>query len=65
MIAGRDAAPLLRETLITISGLVALITPVVLWSAWSLEVFMAVLAGGCAAILCAWLLIVSAPDDDF
>jgi hypothetical protein len=65
MIAGRGLLPPLREALVTICGLVALISPVALWSAWSLTVFFAVLAGGCAAILLAYLLIVSAPDDHF
>jgi hypothetical protein len=35
----------------------------VLWSPWSPPVFMAILAAGCAAILLAYLLILSAPDD--
>jgi hypothetical protein len=53
----------LREALITISGLVALISPVGLWTAWSPAVFLSVLASGCAAILVACLLILAAPDD--
>ncbi len=63
MTAHRRWQMLLHEALVAICGLVALISPVVLWSAWSPAVFMAVLASGCAAILVAYLLILSAPDD--
>jgi hypothetical protein len=55
----------LREALITICGLIALITPVVLWTAWSTDVFYAVLAAGCGAILAIYLLIAVSPDEDF
>ena len=41
----------LREGAITLCGLIALISPVVLWTAWSTSVFCAVLAIGCGAIL--------------
>jgi hypothetical protein len=63
MTATRKTVLLLYEALVAICGLVALISPVVLWSAWSPTVFMAVLATGCAAILLAYVLILSAPDD--
>jgi hypothetical protein len=63
MTATRKTVLLLYEALVAICGLVALISPVVLWSAWSPTVFMAVLASGCAAILLAYVLILSAPDD--
>ena len=65
MIARRDLLMALRETVVTICGLVALFSPILLWSAWSPDVFFAVLAGGCAAILLAYVLIMSAPDDHF
>jgi hypothetical protein len=55
----------LREALITICGLIALISPVVLWTAWSTDVFYAVLAAGCGAILAIYLLIAVSPDEDF
>jgi hypothetical protein len=63
MTASRRAAMLVYEALVAIFALVALIAPVVLWSAWSPPVFMAILAAGCAAVLLAYLLILSAPDD--
>ncbi len=54
----------LREALITIGGLIALISPVVLWTAWSTTVFLGVLATGCGAILVVYALIVWFPDED-
>ena len=54
----------LREATITICGLVALVSPVVLWTAWSTPVFYAVLAVGCGAIILIYLLI-SYADEDF
>jgi integral membrane sensor domain MASE1 len=63
MTASRRVVMLVFEVLVAFCALVALITPVVLWSAWSLPVFMAILAAGCAAVLLAYLLILSAPDD--
>ena len=54
----------LHEGLITICGLVALISPVVLWTAWSITMFKATLVVGLAAILIIYLLIEVAPDDD-
>ena len=54
----------LREALITICGLIALISPVVLWTAWSTTVYYAVLAVGCGAILIIYLLIAWSPDED-
>ena len=55
----------LREALITICGLIALISPVVLWTAWSTTAFYAVLAAGCGAILAIYLLIALSADEDF
>jgi len=54
----------LREALITICGLIALISPVVLWTAWSKPVFYAVLAAGCGSILIIYLLIALSPDEE-
>jgi hypothetical protein len=54
----------LREAVITLCGLVALISPVVLWTAWSTTVFCAVLAVGCSAILIVYMLIIWTPDED-
>jgi len=54
----------LREAVITVCGLIALISPVVLWTAWSKDVFYAVLAVGCGAILVIYVLIASAPEED-
>ena len=55
----------LREAVITICGLIALVSPVVLWTAWSTTVFYAVLAAGCGAVLIIYLLIAFSPDEDF
>ena len=54
----------LREALITVCGLIALISPVVLWTAWSTTVFYAVLAAGCGAILIIYLLIAWSPGEN-
>ena len=54
----------LREALIMVCGLIALISPVVLWTAWSTTVFYAVLAAGCGAILIIYLLIAWSPDEN-
>jgi peptidoglycan/LPS O-acetylase OafA/YrhL len=54
----------LHEGLITICGLVALISPVVLWTAWSTTMFRAVLVVGLAAILMIYLLVELTPDDN-
>ena len=53
----------LREAVITVCGLIALISPVVLWTAWSTTVFYAVLAVGCGSILIIYLLIRLGPGD--
>jgi hypothetical protein len=54
----------LREAVITICGLIALISPVVLWTAWSTTAFYAVLAAGCGAVLLIYLLIEFSSDED-
>lgn len=55
----------LRHGLITLLGLVTLLCPLLLWTAWSKTVFWAVLAAASGAILLIWLLLQSAPEDDF
>jgi hypothetical protein len=54
----------LREAAITVCGLIAQISPVVRWTAWSKPVFYAVLAAGCGAILIIYLLVVLSPDEE-
>lgn len=53
----------LREAVITVCGLIALISPVVLWTAWSPTIFYAVIAVGCGSILTIYLLISLGSDD--
>ena len=48
----------------TVCGLIALISPVVLWTAWSKPAFYVVLAVGCGAILIIYLLVTWSPDED-
>ncbi len=55
----------LRDTGIMICGLLALVTPVLLWTAWSKPVFWAVLVLGCGAILALTLLVWRSRDDLF
>ncbi|HEX6142602.1 MAG TPA: hypothetical protein VFZ01_07795 [Geminicoccaceae bacterium] len=55
----------LRHGLITLLGLVTLVCPILLWTAWSKTVFWAVIAAACASILLICLLLQSAPEDDF
>lgn len=49
--------------LITACGLVALVTPLFLWVAWSPWLFWLALATGCAALLIVYVLIWSSPDE--
>jgi hypothetical protein len=53
---------MLRDVLMTIGGLVALLTPLLLWIAWSQWLFWLVIATGCAALLIIYLVIWIAPD---
>ena len=55
----------LRKGAITVCGLVALISPLLLWMAWSTTMFWAILAAGCGAILVIYLLVWSSPDETF
>ena len=53
----------MRGILITICGLVALFTPLLLWMAWSQWMFWLIIAFGCASLLIIYLLIWSSPDE--
>ena len=55
---------MLRSALITVSGLVALLTPLFLWIAWSQWLFWLVIATGCAAMLIICFVIWLLPDGD-
>jgi hypothetical protein len=55
----------LRNGAITVCGLIALFSPLLLWMAWSITMFWAVLAGGCGALLAIYFLIWSSPDETF
>ena len=57
-------AMLLHEALITSCSLVALLCPVLLWTAWSPAAFLAVLEVSTTAILALYLLIALSPDGD-
>jgi hypothetical protein len=52
-----------RGVLITVCGLIALVTPLLLWLAWSKEMFWLVIALGCAALLIICALVWSSPDE--
>jgi hypothetical protein len=54
-----------RGALITVCGLVALLTPLLLWVAWSPQTFWLVTASGCAALLIIYVIIWTSPDEDF
>jgi hypothetical protein len=56
---------LIRGTLITVCGLVALFTPLLLWTAWSPRMFWLIIASGCAALLILYLLIWTSRNGDF
>lgn len=55
----------LRDTGIIVCGLIALVTPVLLWIAWSKPVFWAVLMLGCSAILMLTILVWRSRDELF
>jgi hypothetical protein len=61
----RQRTTLVRGALITVCGLIALGTPLLLWLAWSKAMFWLVLALGCAALLIIYALIWSSPDERF
>ena len=56
---------LVRGALITVCGLAALFTPLLLWFAWSKGTFWLVMAGGCAALLVIYVIIWTSPDEHF
>jgi hypothetical protein len=65
-IASRDRrSALIRGILITVCGLVALLTPLLLWTAWSPRMFWLIIASGCAALLILYVLIWTSRDGDF
>jgi hypothetical protein len=55
--------PAVRGILITVCGLIALFTPLLLWVAWSKDLFWLIVAVGCAALLIVYALIRSSPDE--
>jgi hypothetical protein len=55
----------LRRIAVTVFGLIALATPLLLWVAWSRPVFWLVIAVGCGAVLAILLLIRSWPHERF
>jgi hypothetical protein len=57
-----EAMPM-RSALITVCGLIALFTPLLLWTAWSQWMFWLIIATGCAALLIIYFLIWSSPDE--
>jgi hypothetical protein len=61
----RQGITLVRGALITVCGLFALFTPLLLWLAWSKQTFWLVLALGCIALLIIYALIWSSPDERF
>jgi hypothetical protein len=61
----RQGTTLVRGVLITVCGLIALFTPLLLWLAWSQWTFWLTMALGCAALLIIYALIWSAPDEPF
>jgi hypothetical protein len=55
----------IRDLAITVCGLIALMSPLVLWTAWSRPMFWLVIVIGCGAILALVLLIRSWPHERF
>jgi hypothetical protein len=55
----------LRNIAITVCGLIALVSPLLLWTAWSRPMFWLIIGVGCAAILAIFLLIRSWPGERF
>lgn len=53
------------NALLTICGLIVLVTPLALWVAWTKQIFFAVLGGGLIAFFIALAVIATAPDGDF
>jgi hypothetical protein len=55
----------IRHIAITVCALVALLAPLLLWTAWSRTVFWLIIVVGCAAILAIFLLIRWWPHEKF
>ena len=53
----------MRQSAISILGMIALITPLFLWTTWSPQTFRIVLYVGVLAVLLIYLLIWSSPDE--
>ncbi|MGH6903956.1 MAG: hypothetical protein ACREIR_14575 [Geminicoccaceae bacterium] len=56
---------MIRNIAVTVLGLVALMTPLLLWVAWSRPLFWLIILVGCAAILALLLLIRWWPHERF
>jgi hypothetical protein len=55
----------IRNIAITVCGLIALFTPLLLWTAWSRPMFWLIIGVGCAAVLTILLLIRRWPHEKF
>jgi hypothetical protein len=55
----------LRRIAIAVFALIALVTPLLLWVAWSRPVFWLIIAVGCGAILAIVLLLRGWPHEKF
>jgi hypothetical protein len=60
-----QGSTLVRGVLITVCGLIALVTPLLMCLAWSTDMFWLIMAVGCAALLIIYALILSSPDERF
>jgi hypothetical protein len=53
----------LRDAAIIVLGLIALLTPLLLWLAWSRTMFWLILAVGCGAVIAIFLLVRFSRDE--
>jgi hypothetical protein len=53
----------LRDAAIIVLGLIALLTPLLLWLAWSKTMFWLVLAVGCGAVIAIFLVVRFSRDE--
>jgi hypothetical protein len=53
----------LRDVAITVLGLIALLTPLLLWLAWSRTMFWLILAVGCGTVIAIFLLVRFSRDE--
>lgn len=60
-----EVVGMVRRSAITVLGLIALFTPLLLWTAWSTTMFWLILAVGCGAVVGIFLLIRLSPDRTF